>query len=294
MRVTNSMLVNTFKRNLTNNLREMDRVQEHLSSGKRINRPSDDPVGITFSLRFRSNLTETEQYQKNVSDALSWMETTDMALGQVGDVLQRARELTIYGASDALPQASRDAIAKEISQLKEQLIQIGNTNLGGRFIFGGLKTAQPPFDSSGNYLGSNSPAEMRYEFGPGVTVPINIAGDVVFKSPQDIFATLDAIAADLNAGNTANLSGARLGELDTVLENVLNWRAEMGAKINRVELAKNRLEQTELNFKDLLSKTDDADMAQVITELKTKEEVYRSSLAAGARIMQPTLLDFLR
>ncbi|MDN5293490.1 MAG: flagellar hook-associated protein 3 FlgL [Eubacteriales bacterium] len=293
MRITNSMLINNFRRNLNVNLAEMERLQDQMSSGKKIKKPSDDPVNLVSALRLRTTITETEKYVANVNAALSWLETTDVALGQAGDLLQRVRELVVQGANDALPQASRQAIAAEVRQIKEQLLQVANTSHDGRYIFGGFKTLTQPFNAAGNYLG-DAVADIQYEISPGIKMTVNVTGDDVFKNPVDVFQLIDDIINDLNTGNTANLSGVRLGAVDRVIDNILRVRADVGARVNRLELTRNRLEETRINVSDLLSRTEDVDMAEIITRLQMQENVYRAALAAGARIIQPTLADFLR
>jgi len=294
MRITNNMMVGTFLRNLNNNSRAMDKLQERLSTGKQLNRPSDDPVGLVGALRLRTGLAEAEKYLDNANDGISWLETTDTALGQLGDILQRVRELTISGASDALPQQARNAIAQEINQISEQILQIANTTQGNKYIFAGYRTDQPAFGAGGIYNGTTNPSPIEYEIGVNVKISVNVEGDRVFTAIPDIFTLLTNISADLTAANTANLSGPRIGEIDAAMDRILSIRSEVGAKANRLELTKTRLEDADLNLTNLLSKIEDANMGETITQLKMQENVYRSSLGAGARIIQPTLMDFLR
>lgn len=291
MRVTNQMMINTFRRNLSSSMREMDRLQEQLSSGRQLNRPSDDPVGMTYALRLRTNLKENEQYQQNVSDGLTWLENTDSALNEAGQALQRARELAVYGANSTHSQESRAAIAKEVAQIRQHLEAVANTEVAGRYLFSGTKTTTQPY-SAGVWQGNT--AVRKYEIGPGVTVPVNVTGAEVFGDNSDsVFKTLQDLEAKLLAGDTAGVS-AQIKEVDRWLDKNLTVRAEVGARVNRFQLAQTRLEDGFINFSALQTKVEDIDTAKVITELKMQEEVYRSALAAGARIIQPTLVDFLR
>ncbi|TLM99788.1 flagellar hook-associated protein FlgL [bacterium] len=294
MRVTNNMMTANFLNNLNNNMREMDKIQTQLATGKRISKPSDDPVSTIYSLRLNSSITEAEKFLDNVASANAWLDITDTALGQAGDILQGVRDLTVRGASDTLSQASRDSIAKEVAQLREQLIQVANTSHDGRYIFGGFETTQPPFDVLGNYTGSAAGANLEYEIGISIKMTVNLTGDSVFKAPVDTIQLLTNIENDLLAGNTANLSTVRLGQLDQALDNIIAHRASVGAKVNRLEMTQSRLEEAKINFNELLSSAEDIDTAEVITQLKMQENVYRTALASGARIIQPTLLDFLR
>lgn len=292
MRITQSMMVGNFLNSLNTNYKAMNTIQEQLATGKRINRPSDDPVGLISSLRIRTSLTENEKYQGNVEDARSWLDTTDTALGQAGDIMQRARELTIYGANDTLSAAARDALAKEVHQLREQLIQVSNTSHDGRYVFGGYKTTNPPFTAAGVYTGDNG--VINYEIGINITMPVNTTGDAAFINVQDAFQLLNNVEADITAGNTLSLTNVRLSQMDLAMDNIQTLRSDVGAKTNRLDLTKSRLEDANLNLSALLSKNEDINTGEVITQLKMQENTYNTALAAGARIIQPTLTDFLR
>lgn len=130
-----------------------------------------------------------------------------------------------------------------------------------------------------------------YEVGQGYTIPVNMDGNQAFGN---IFTVLDNLIADLHAGDVSSLSGIRLGELDNEINHQLNIRATIGARVNRMDFVINRMQSQNISLTGLLSKTEDADIAQVISELKMQENVYRAALSVGARIVQPTLVDFLR
>jgi flagellar hook-associated protein 3 FlgL len=285
------MLTATFMRDLNSNLRGLAKYQHQLASGKRVSRPSDDPVAIVHSLRLRSDLGDIEQFAKNVDHALSWLNLTDTALSQAGDILQRARELAVYGANGTLPQGSRDALAEEVQQLFDQLVQVGNTTYAGQYIFAGTETKTAPFKADGTFGGNAGAKET--EIGTNQNLQYNVTGDVVFKQP-DAFRALEDLITHLKAGATDQISSADIAALDQVIDHLLAVRAEVGARVNRLEMTKSRLDDANINFTDLLAKVEDVDVAQTIMELKNQENVYRAALATGARIIQPTLVDFLR
>ncbi len=563
MRITNSMMVSTMMRNLNNNLNRMDKIQMQMATGKRIHKPSDDPVGMSKVLTLTSDIATSEQYKKNVDEALGWLETTEIAVTQLKDVVHRVKELTVRAANGTFSPADKEATQKEITQLKEQIISIGNTNYAGRYVFGGYNTMVNPFTiekdpiigdklkyngkyiSPGgivdgaipdndfiNFLVSESSKEltksqmtdpMKIEIGMGDIVSVNTSGHELFqqgfggvfetltklekqlggdsdykhgfvdmKSKVEIDATIP-IDVDNSLGNTifkiqmkddiydiklpqknpltlddlknavdsieylrknglsfdydagklvvtadekftildTNLStstfpisannalapmivGDRMsgqmtvgappnnemtltiggvattislvpgttydartaqgktqllrditaqipqtvpsltkdarviftednrlqfvgkngtadndleitGPLATLLgvtlpavsayaviksedldmdsltvymdknmDNLLAKISEIGAKVNRLELDQNRIDDNIINYNKLLSKTEDADMAEVIMKFKIEENIYRSSLSTGAKIIQPTLIDFLR
>jgi flagellar hook-associated protein 3 FlgL len=307
MRITNGMLSATFMQDLNRNLRGLAKYQHQLASGKRVSRPSDDPVAIVKSLRLRSDLGDIEQFVKNADHALAWLNTTETALAQAGDVLQRARELAVYGANGTLPQESRDAIAEEVKQLFDQMVQIANTSYAGQYVFAGTETKTQPFTGdlsdatpAVTYAGNDGPAgEKRTETGTGQTLAYNLDGRKAFAStgsgdPFQVFESLKSLYLHLKNSQTQEVSSQDIGELSQAIDHLLAVRAEVGARVNRLELTKSRLNDANINFTDLLSKAEDVDVAQVIMELKNQENVYRAALATGARIIQPTLVDFLR
>lgn len=297
MRVTDGMLVTNFLNNYHNNLEKLQKNQNMLSTGKKISRPSDDPVAVATSLRIRTDMARNDAYTKNADDAKSWLDITDSALNQLGDLLQRTRELAVQGANGTLTQADMQKMANEIEQLKAQMIQVGNTQYNGRYIFAGFKTTTQPFSEDNNsYNGDNGLIEFEVGAG-GNKIAVNVPGDKVFDvdltGTSQLLVMMDNLKSALDSGDHQAVSNL-IVDVDKQMENVLAVRAEVGAKSNRIDLIQNRLQDDNYNFTALLSKSEDADLAQVITNLKMDENVYRASLAAGARIMQPSLIDFLR
>lgn len=296
VRVTQSMLNRTFLQNLSRNLASLDKLQNQLSSGRKIAKPSDDPVVAVRGMAYRSALVEIAQFKRNVDEGLTWLETTDKALDEATNLLQRARELLVRGLNGAMTDEDRAAMAKEIAQIKEQLGNVANTAVAGRYIFAGTDTKNPPYDAQTGTWANQNGQDILVEIGKGIYLPINVLGKDVFAVPDaanGVFGVLDTIARGLDGDATVNLN-AELGRLDQQLDNLLAVRATVGARMNRFELIQYRLESDEVNVTRLLSKEEDADMAEVITNLKTAENVYRAALAAGARIIQPSLVDFLR
>ncbi|MGE5507753.1 MAG: flagellar hook-associated protein FlgL [Chitinophagales bacterium] len=308
MRITNQMMVGRFLQNLNANLALLARSNEQLSTGKRISRPGDDPIGVTRSLQLRTSLNETDQFIRNVSSATAWMEAADSAMSDATSVLQRAKELAVSGANDTLPDESLAALADEVDQLINHLVQVGNTDHGGRYIFGGFQTMTQPFVANtvaapagwiqpvtGQMVGSvtygGDTGNITYEVGSGVTTTINAPGSSVFNPA---FQALIDLRDNLRSRNQAAISSTTIGEIDGALDNLLEWQAELGARTNQLELTNNRLEELKTNFTKLMSENEDADLPEVIMQLQMQENVYRAALDSGGRIIQPTLLDFLR
>lgn len=301
MRITQSVLIKNMLRNYSRNMGKMDKLNNQLSTGTRISTPSDDPAGLVTSLRLRTKLHQNEQFKKNVSDSISWMERADSSLNTLNSVLQRVRELTVKGANGTNSESSLKAIADEIKQLKSEIGDIANTTLDDRYIFGGTHTMEPVYDKNGNnWKGNKNP--IKYEIGQNTYMQVNLSGEVFgvdFSGGtpdlnNSMFATLDKIVNDLENGNYEQLGNQDLQELDDHINNLLRNRSQVGAKLNRLEMVQARLEENEVNYTKVLSKNEDVDMAKLIIELKNQENVYRASLAAGAKIIQPSLADFLR
>lgn len=288
MRITNNVLVNNLKNNLSRNIRNMERTENQLATGKRISKPSEDPTGIVESLRLASRLRENRQFQENVGDASSWLSTTDEALGSLSTALTRAYELTIQGSNGTLAPDDRAAVCAEMKQLIAEAGAIANTTHGDKYIFGGTNTTEEPYD--GTWYDNEQ--YIYYEIGVGVEIPINITAKEVFRDAS-LFETLQNIVDHLDANDTGALS-SDLAPLQKAMDQVLSCRSKAGASVNRLEMTKARLTEQELNFSNLQAEVDGVDPAKVIMELKNQENVYRASLAVGARVIMPTLVDFLR
>lgn len=490
MRITNNMLMRTMMQNINTNLGRLEKLQQQMSTGKKIQAPSDDPIVAARALKLRTDVSEIEQYKKNVEDAMSWLDVTETAIASLSDIVQRARELAVQASNDGvLAEEDRLSIKAEISQLKSSLIEIGNTAYAGRYIFGGYSTDKPPFeiDSSNSIIGDkllyngnllnpygsilppdsdadenelkayyeeilkyykgdesqnikgvvgnkagqaelimanfnkvttgeftitldgvpklisldasigndldnvvsilnqkleevfppvdktiyvkdengnevysetvtvspikvskegnrikftvqegnsikisgndevlknlgfadgvessvNRKQEIIYQIGVGNNIKINVEGNEIFggklQGLLDTFNKLEwaldgkteytTLIEDENGDfeivrNSLKLSDL-IEDLDQDLNQLLKIRADVGARSNFAEMTKNRLDDSLVNFTELMSNNEDADMAEVIIKLTNEENVYKASLSAGARLIQPTLLDFL-
>lgn len=302
MRITNNMLINNMLNNLNNNLNRMNKYQNQLATGKKISLPSDDPIVASRALKLRTDVAEIQQYKRNVDDANSWMDITETTLGQMGDVMHRVRELAVQAGNETNTPEDLDKIKQEMGQLKVQMVHLANTTYAGRYIFSGFKTDKALMDDNGVFLIDISNSEqIHFEIGIGDDIHINVTGSDLFNNGTDaaagdtsgLLATFDAIITALDAGDNEDV-GNMLGHIDDDINNILRVRSGIGARMNRLELTANRLEDDFINFTSLMSKNEDADIAEVIMNLQNEENVYRASLSAGARVIQPSLVDFLK
>ncbi|NLJ98869.1 MAG: flagellar hook-associated protein FlgL, partial [Tissierellia bacterium] len=181
MRITNNMLINNMVYNLNQNLKYLEKLQYQKATGKKFRVPSDDPIGASKSLKFNTDVSKLKQYERNAKDAYSWMTDTEAALGEIGSVLHRAKELTVDAANGTKDPEDLLKIKEEINELKDHLIQIGNTTYAGRHIFSGYKTDKPLLDEEGNYnIELNMDEIFEYNVGVSERVYVNIIGAKVF------------------------------------------------------------------------------------------------------------------
>jgi len=331
-RVTNGMLITSFNNNLYKNTARMERHQAQLATNRKIVRISDDPIGVIKSLNARSKINDIEQFGRNVDDARAWMTATETAVSEINDVLKRAYELAVQGASDALAKDDRAAIAQEIRQLRDHLVQIGNTSWGDKFIFGGYNVSNQPYtvvyeddeDLIGVlwYNGSNDePYDMvnddladlnlantviNYEIGFGIYMDIGIGGvdfmgageENLYKIFGDLAQWLDNIDPDDGDEYDGEVGNREIqpfiARLQEAQRGTLAILADLGGRQNRLDLMSDRYGQDTINYTQMKSDVEDLDQAKAIMEFSMAEAVYRAALSVGARIIQPTLVDFLR
>ncbi|NMD69082.1 flagellar hook-associated protein FlgL [Bacillus sp. DNRA2] len=301
MRVTQNMLNQNLLANLQRSNTAMGKYMNQLSTGKKINLPSDNPVTAVRSMYYRSSLNEVDQFKRNLEDGLSWMSTTDEALDQLTSVMQRARELTVQGLSDTNDASARQAIAEEINQLKEHLGEIANSQIAGRYVFAGTDVKSPPFRADEAVPGSvkefrNSNNEtLELQVGQTNHIQINVLGTNVFNNDGDggVFKVLENVVNYFNSPDSTSETDF-LDKLDGQIDNILKERSELGARMNRLELSTSKVDALEVSTTRLLSQEEDADISKVIIDLKSQENAHNAALSAGARIIQPTLVDFLR
>lgn len=298
VRVTQNMLNSNMLRNLNNSLRNMDKLQNQLASGRKVSKPSDDPVVATRAMFYRSSLMENDQYIRNVEEAQSWMDMTDSTMDEIGNVLKRVRELLVYSGDGGMAPDDLRAIGAEVEELKNHLGTLANQQLNGKYIFAGTDTDKAPYDPTanggeGDYINTNNSA-INLEVSQGVYIRTNVDATKIFNYQSrdgNVFQVLNKIIAELKAGKPAVQFE---DSIDEQYNNLLAERATLGASVNRLELIKDRLDKQEVTITGLMSKNEDADIAEVITKLTTQESVHSAALGVGARIIQPTLLDFLR
>lgn len=290
MRITHGMLTDTTVRNLSTNLKRLEEFSNQLTSGKRISRPSDDPVGVASALSHRATLEQLDQHLKNIAEAKSWLEATDAALDSAGAVLLRARELAVQGANDSLSPADRQAIRSEIDNLIENVLQVSNATYSDQYLFAGARTTAPAYAAGTPPAYQGDTTLIQREIAPGTNITVNVVG----QSPFDpIFSALTALSTALGANDTSAIN-ATISSLASAHTTLLTVRAQVGARINRLGAQEERLMTVQVNVTELLTKVEDTDYTVTITNFSVAQTVYKAALEVGARTLQPSLLDYLR
>ncbi|GAE32122.1 flagellar hook-associated protein FlgL [Halalkalibacter hemicellulosilyticus] len=391
MRVTQSMLTNNTLRYINQGYNQMARLQDQLVTGKKITRPSQDPVVAMKGMRYRTEVTEIEQFKRNMGDAHNWLETADSALDQANQVMQRIRELATQASNDSYDAAERANISKEITQLREHLQSIANTKNSNKYIFNGTNTMNPPvidmeemmylpedllngtidpeeadivyngqiyryvgevggeqiyqdvrqtepafgdpqFEEGAFRLTVDGNGTVRHirpnptdggdptvsktlrandvvvanrqavsfntqnidiELTKGVKIPVNVNPGEVFNNAifGDIIRLERALQDESVTGDElTSYIDNMFGHVDTIV----SVQAEVGARVNRLEMMENRMLDQEITAKRIMSDNEDADIEMVIMELMMQENVHMAALASGSRIIQRSLVDFLR
>lgn len=309
MRVTQSMLSNNMLRNLSASYNKMGKLQNQIDTGKKVNRPSDDPVVAVKGMGYRMIVDKVAQYQRNIGEVNNWLDSTDDALDKVGKAIIRVQELTVDAANDTKTADDRQKIVKEIEQIREQIRDLANTKVGDKYLFSGTKTNSPLFDKNANTIGGEAipappatvPANpaiagftkaVTIEVFDGVELQVNTNGYELFsKVDQMMGALIETIDSNIGGGPAIS---AHLDNISNVQNAVLETRADVGARQNRAEMMENRLDSQEVTAKKQMSENEDIDYEKAITEMITQESIHRAALSVGARIIQPTLVDFLR
>lgn len=291
MRITNSMLSNTVLKNIIASYGRLEKYELQLSSGKKVSKPSDDPIALERSLNMHELMKELDQHISNTEDAISWLNASDTALRNAVDLMHRVKELAVRGANGLNSQNELNAIASEVDQILSQMVSLGNSTFGDRYIFSGHKTTSPPFDDSGGYSGDSG--DICYEIEKGVSIAINLPGDSVFKDSTDVYASLIDLRDHLRAGDYVSVS-EDIRQVDDSLSAITDALVRIGVKTNRLEFTLDRHLQGKVNLTKVLDSVENVDIEEVIMKLKMEENVYQASLLSGSTIMRTSLIDFLR
>ncbi len=353
MRIADKMAYNQVNSSIQKNRADLSDLQNQAATQKRVNKPSDDPLAATRVLSARTSVNADNQFIKNINQAKTFLEFSDQSLGEMTEVLTRAKELAISQSTDGGANVtSRMVSATEVSQLFNQTVQVGNRKLGDRFLFGGFKTTNPPFTNDGEYKGDNG--EMRVAVSKESDVSLNVPGSRIFlglgirsgrvrsDAPSDstpgninpknatelkneaqirgpagepsepgqmpvasglsatwrndgtnIFGVLSDLEVSLRTNSKEGVQGS-LDRLDEALAQVVLARAEIGSRTSTLQSSLESLTKGVIDTKSLASSLEDVDNFELVSDLNKSESTLKASLASSGKLIQPSLLDFLK
>ncbi|MAG35877.1 MAG: flagellar hook-associated protein 3 [Dehalococcoidia bacterium] len=296
MRVTHRMVVGSVITGLQRNVGKLEDLQQKIGSGKRVQRPADDPVATALAMRLRAQRDTNDQYLRNIASARSWLQISESTLNDLTGSLQRARELGLQGGTDSASTGDRQAIANEIDQLLRFTAQLANSSVDvDQHVFGGFQTlgAVDPFVESNNtFVYQGDAGVVERQIGPDSRIQINTPGSTVFTPAIDALA---ALRDELNSSTATGQSiVGKIDALDTAIDTTLATRTVLGSRMNRLEDAENRLTGLQITVEKALSDQEDLDFADALTNLALQDAAYKASLQSGARAILPSLLDWLR
>lgn len=294
-RVTQSMLTDRSLTRLQGGLTRLAEIQEHLSTGRVLNRPSDNPADAGAAMRLRSAVGAQQQYARNAEDGVGWLDTLDATLQTSGDAVRRARELAQQGASASAGPQAREALATEIDQIRAGLLSTANATYLERPVLGGTTAGRTAFTEAGGVVTFSGDANpVNRTVADGAVVDVAMAGPAAFGADGDnVFDHLGALSAALRSGDVAGIRTG-LDALKADGERLVVARADVGARTALVEQAALRAGDTELSLTNSLAGIESADLPRTMVELRMQEVAYQAALSATARVLQPSLVDFLR
>ena len=289
MRITEAMLNRTIIDSINESKSYLGKIQQILSTGKRINKPSDDPLLISRALELKGKLRDIEQYLKNIHLASTYIDLAAQVIMEVGTLLNDVKIIALRESNATATADSRKASAVEVASLREQLLNLANTSFGGRYIFAGTRTRTVPFTEDGTYQGDEG--EIKIQVGENHTIVVNVPGDKIFKIEKDIFKVLSDLKQALENNSVEDIRN-QINEIDECISQVHRWEGELGGRAHRIEIFQNRLKDIEVQMTKFLSSTEDADVTKVAIELQSAGMAYQGALAAAQQILRSTMLRF--
>ena len=300
MRVTDKILQNNFLANLSLTTERLYESETRVLTNKRVNKPSDDPVGVLNSLAIRTRIKYIEQYQRNISRTKALMQNTESVVNQMSEIFQHVTSLAVQGASDSYGSQDKYSISYEVNQLLEQVYNASNTRSESMYIFAGTRNDAAPYTATRNAQGeitevktNGSSGDIMRVIGDNIYMKANINGEELFEAGQNIFDVLINLRDHLRENDSDKVS-KDIDVLNETAEKINNIQSVIGSRVNRIDSADSRAENDLINFNEFLSNTEDIDASEAIMDYQMELLTLQSSLQAGSRLLLPKLGDFLR
>jgi flagellar hook-associated protein 3 FlgL len=296
--ITTQMTAAMTLNDLQQSMNRLNTTQQQLSSGKKINQPSDDPYGTSQAVGLNGQLSSLNDYANNITDGTAWTQQATTSLGDIDSMVQRVRELVVQASNGTYTQSDLNASASEVNQLIDAIKQEANASYNGQYIFSGTSTSTAPYQTGSTDTYQGGTGNINRLIGPNTTISVNtnisqLLGNGQASGDGGLLDTLRTIASDMQSGNTGAIGGTDLQNLDSNFGTLTQMEANMGAISNRLTLASTRVQQLQTSDTAALSNVQDADMATTAINFSTEQAAYTAALRAGANIVQSSLLDFL-
>lgn len=298
MRVANKTIYDAAIRNLGNTSLDMVEANKIVSTSKRINDLSDDPVDLVKILDLRSSISNLNQMERNISMGESWLKASESALTQVNDIITSAKVLTVAMASDNVGASERANSAVLVQQYLEEIMSLANSSSGGRYIFGGTNTDTIPFDfnTAGTEIEySGNDTAFSINVGKDTVIPVGKDGEDIFGENWDdsnIFRTLIDMRTSLETNDFSGIQDA-MSNLDEHVKTINAHVSDIGGKAIRLDVKSEIVTNLEFTNTERISDLEDADLAEAIIALKSKELAYNAALSSSAKLMEMSLVNFL-
>ncbi len=297
-RVTDSSTTSKFTSHINTQRNRLNVLQERISTGKRINRPSDDPNGAEAVLKLRTSQREIEQFGRAAQTANFKLTTADDSLNGYENILERVRTLVGQGLNDTTSQAARNGIATEIESLRTRILNIANTKRGDEYVFGGTRQNAPPFDPTTAAPAATPTSAQYIQIEPGTNaIPVGVTADTIFAdATSDIFTDLTNAANALRGtGNPANDRATIISTLSRIgnyTDQINITHVKIGANMKLTELAQESLSSTFVSLDDRATAIEGDDFAATALQLADSQRALAATLQVAAQGRR-SLFDFL-
>lgn len=292
IRVTQSAVNRGYDGDLQSIYAKMAKAQKQIATGVRVNTGSDDPYASGQIISYNSQLANIAQYRENAAQSVSLLDAADSALDTASSALREIHNLALRAANDTNGVADRTAIAAQITQLKEVVRDSMNAKMGDTYLFGGTASGAAPYPAPGNtYVGSTN--VMTRRVGDGVAVNVNADGSTIFgPAGANVLDEIDQLVLDVGAGSSAGIQ-TDLGSIESLITGVTAGRTQLGGVAARLESIQTSLDLTEERLQSAVTDARDADPTEAYMEFSQQQTMYQAALAAGTRMMQTSILDFI-
>ncbi|MEK6531443.1 MAG: flagellar hook-associated protein FlgL [Deltaproteobacteria bacterium] len=293
MRITQHITYNTYINDLMRKQESIYDLHRQLSTGKRVNTPSDDPVKTDDILSTKSLISDMGQYERNIDDGLSYLSIVEQSLDSAKDVITTLQEHAVTQASGTNDAQTRANTAVVVNNLFKQLVSLSNTAYDNKYVFAGYKVETEAFDSTGAFQGDSSKRGIRT--GANTTVEIGVNGGEVFSGSSggvDIFQIIADFETALNANDTTGIASA-IDTLDEAFNQISNAVSDIGGKVSRLTQTKDSITHSMLELKTTVSGLEDADLTSVISDLKLSQIALEAAMQSAGKVFSVNIFDYV-